>query len=233
MLKYSNYIIYRGKKIPLNKLKPNSKKKIVITCPKCGVVFERYFSVLNKSGSFLCQKCAIKKKLSKTIKPGTKKNRLTVLKPAEKSGYSIFRCDCGNICEVSNSNFLLDKTKSCGCLRKENIKKVSRHYFGKKHWNWQGGITGERQCKMTKGNYRIWRKDVYKRDNYICQKCGQKGGILNAHHIKDYQGNKDKILDINNGITFCEDCHKEFHRIYGRKKLTREMVNEFCEEKRF
>ena len=227
MLKYSNYIIYRGKEIPLNKLKPNSKKKIVITCPKCGITFKRYFMVLNKSGSFLCQKCAVKEKLSKTIKPGTKKNRLTVLKPAGKSGYSIFKCDCGNERKILNRNFLSGKTKSCGCLKRETMKKIAIHLSGEDHTNWKGGITGERQSKMTKGDYKKWRKDIYERDNYICQKCGQKGGELNSHHIYNYSDNKAKIIDINNGITLCEKCHNLFHKIYTRKNNTRKQLEEF------
>lgn len=227
MLTYSRHVIYRGKEIPLAKLKANSQKKIVITCPECGCIFERYFSVLRKSGCFLCQKCAIKEKLSKTLKQGTKKNKLTVLCEAERSGYSVFRCDCGVECELLNRHFLSGKTQSCGCLRRETMKRIGVHLSGKDHGRWKGGITGERQSEMTKAPYKTWRSSIYERDEYTCLKCGQIGGNLNAHHIYNYSDNKTKIIKIENGATLCRVCHDLFHKIYTRRNNTQEQLDEF------
>ena len=63
--------------------------------------------------------------------------------------------------------------------------------------------------------YRRWRKEVYKRDDYTCQICGKRGGNLNAHHIEHFSKNKKLRTDINNRITLCEECHKYIHR--GKK----------------
>jgi hypothetical protein len=63
--------------------------------------------------------------------------------------------------------------------------------------------------------YRQWIKKVFERDDYTCQHCGIKGGNLNAHHILPFYKYKEKRVDINNGITLCEKCHKEIHR--GKK----------------
>ena len=63
--------------------------------------------------------------------------------------------------------------------------------------------------------YRIWRLSVYERDDFTCQECGQRGGKLNAHHIKPWATTPDLRFDTSNGVTLCEDCHKKKHRGEG------------------
>jgi predicted phage replisome organizer len=58
--------------------------------------------------------------------------------------------------------------------------------------------------------YKQWRKDVYERDGYKCQKCGTMKE-LQAHHIEHWKNNKDLRYDVNNGITLCRRCHLEAH----------------------
>lgn len=59
--------------------------------------------------------------------------------------------------------------------------------------------------------YARWRKSVYERDKYTCQRCGSKGGRLNAHHIKPYATHPSRRYDLENGITLCEQCHRRVH----------------------
>lgn len=80
-------------------------------------------------------------------------------------------------------------------------------------------------------NYKKWRNDIFKRDNFTCQYCNKKGKII-AHHIKYFNNvlkeykikhlndaQKCSILwDINNGITLCEKCHKILHSNDGYSK---------------
>ncbi len=75
--------------------------------------------------------------------------------------------------------------------------------------------------------YREWRSDVFTRDDFTCQSCGQRGGKLNAHHIKLFlkilKENKIKSLkeavdcselwNLNNGTTLCLPCHNVAHKI--------------------
>lgn len=75
--------------------------------------------------------------------------------------------------------------------------------------------------------YSQWRINVFKRDNYTCQCCKNKGTYLNAHHIENYSSNIEKRLDINNGITLCKDCHKQFHIIYGKYNNNLEQLDNF------
>ena len=83
------------------------------------------------------------------------------------------------------------------------------------------------QFRLING-YSEFIKGVYERDNYTCVCCGDdKGGNLNAHHLNGYNWDKEHRTDINNGVTLCEDCHKEFHNIYGYVNNTEEQFEEF------
>ena len=89
---------------------------------------------------------------------------------------------------------------------------------GENHWHWQGGIT-EKSCRdVLYPGYKDWRKAVYRRDGFACQVCGcTESGLLRAHHIKPRSGHPDLLLDINNGVTVCDACHKDIH--YGSKEV--------------
>lgn len=81
--------------------------------------------------------------------------------------------------------------------------------------------------------YRQWRSDVFTRDNFTCQKCGQKGGRLHAHHkrmiveiVECYEIitleqalECEELWNINNGITYDKDCHKDVHNSLKREVM--------------
>ena len=60
--------------------------------------------------------------------------------------------------------------------------------------------------------YKEWRTEVFRRDNYTCQNCGVIGGELNAHHIKPFSRFPAFRFDVDNGITLCKKCHKLAHK---------------------
>lgn len=227
------YVLYRGKKHHISTLKPYSQKLVTIKCPVCRKIYKRRFHILATSGNLLCQQCTIKNVFEKPLAPGNRYGRLVVIKPSTKTGYSICKCDCRNIVEIDNTNLRKGHTKSCGCLKKDTMKKIRVNYSGEKHGNWQGGITGKRQSLMMVKKYREWRDAVFKRDGYICQKCNEWSRNLNAHHILDYKTHKEKIYEIDNGITLCENCHRKFHKLYGRTKLSKQMTIDFLESNKF
>lgn len=56
----------------------------------------------------------------------------------------------------------------------------------------------------------IWRKSVFKRDNYQCTECGTKEK-LQAHHIDRWIDSPMLRVVVDNGVTLCSDCHKKAH----------------------
>jgi len=76
-----------------------------------------------------------------------------------------------------------------------------------KPWNYIDG-----QSKNRKYLLEDWKKlikRIYARDNYTCQECGKKGGLLNAHHIIPWAISKNDCDD--NLITLCVSCHAKIH----------------------
>ncbi len=60
--------------------------------------------------------------------------------------------------------------------------------------------------------YKRWRFDVFARDRFTCQDCGDnKGGNLNAHHKKSFADFPELRFSLDNGISLCETCHEKIH----------------------
>jgi len=205
---------YRNKYISVSELSPNTRKKVWVMCPECKKIREVYWRVLIKSKSHRCHSCTNKFN-SKDIEFGKQFGLLTVI-DRRQTGKSICECNCGEITEVDNYNLRNNHTNSCGCLKKKVFDNVE-HVSGSQHGNWKGGITPENVKIRKSVDYKNWRKKVFERDDYTCQECGQKGYELRAHHIYDFTNNKDLRLDVNNGITLCDKCHKKLHKKYGNR----------------
>lgn len=109
----------------------------------------------------------------------------------------------------------------------ETKKKISFAFKNEKHPNWKGGLSKITSLIRRSMKYKEWIQKVFIRDDFICQKCGERGGKLVAHHkklfcklIQEVKTNLPllplydaamiytPLWDINNGITLCEKCHK-------------------------
>jgi 5-methylcytosine-specific restriction endonuclease McrA len=224
-------VLYRGHEIPVSKLSDHSTKKVLVQCPECGEVRETMYSQIIRNGHELCQKCAIRKKLSKSLEVGARYGRLVVLGEAEKAGYSKLKCDCGNECIVRNDWLEKGRTRSCGCLRSDTLKQLWKDkkdrfiHKDEQHPNWQGGKMKGRQKQMSHKEYREWKKAVLERDGHKCLKCGTTEGLCACHKLQ-YKDYPELRLSVDNGMTLCDACHREFHRLYG-KDNTLEQVDEF------
>jgi len=90
--------------------------------------------------------------------------------------------------------------------RSESLKRAHREG---RHASWKGGVSDENNAVRHSIEYRMWRNAVYKRDDYMCQECGQRGKKLNADHIKPFALFKELRFDVDNGRTLCVECHKK------------------------
>lgn len=78
----------------------------------------------------------------------------------------------------------------------------------------------------TSGEYQLWRTEVLKLDNNICQFCGEEASI--AHHIMPQKIYPNLALDPDNGIACCKECHFKYgHR--DKKCTTGYLSKLICE----
>lgn len=115
----------------------------------------------------------------------------------ENRGQGCLMCAIRNSCGENNPNYNFNKT--------DEEREKNREYL----------------------LYDRWVTNVYKKDNYTCQCCGQYGGKLNAHHKDGHNWCIERRLDVTNGVVLCEDCYDVFHKIYGRGNNTEQQFIEF------
>lgn len=136
---------------------------------------------------------------------------------------------CSRICQTKLIYRETRKYKkhSEATKKKISIKTILNTPRGKYNYNWKGGITPINEKIRKSVEYKLWRKSVFIKDNFTCQKTGQIGGKLVAHHINNFSDFPELRTSIENGITLSKESHIEFHKIYGKKNNTREQLNEF------
>lgn len=132
---------------------------------------------------------------------GQQFGRLTVESLGSKSGagngaYWLCRCVCGNYCEVQASKLKSGYTKSCGCIKSDNINNLVGKKFGKltvvrdsgKRRGGSGGIIWECLCEC--GESKLMRQDALVSGRTISCGCIRSKGnekvasLLKKHKIK-------------------------------------------------
>ena len=104
-------------------------------------------------------------------------------------------------------------------LSVEHRKKIGDAHRGdKNHW-WKGGITGINKQIRGSLEYKLWREAVFKRDNWVCKWCLQKGGKLHPHHIKPFCDYPELRFAIDNGLTLCVSCHQKTDNYGGKAHI--------------
>lgn len=124
------------------------------------------------------------------------------------------------------TKMMMSKMRKGNKIKEETKRKLSESLRGEKCHLWKGGITQINLLIRQGFKYRQWRSDIFTRDDFTCQECGQWGGRLHAHHIKSFSSilqyyeittleealDCEELWNINNGVTLCKECHKRLHK---------------------
>ena len=193
--------------------------KVVVKCKQCGKEFSTFKSITSANkGKFCSKKCFY---LWNSI------NRVGEKSHSWKGDVLNKSCSiCGKKYRTTSNQLSRSKTCSKECARKS----ISNCMKGDKTHLWRGGITKDNVAIRTSLEYRQWRENIFKRDDFSCTKCGFRGGILHAHHIvpfskllMDMKQNLPllslveaarvytPLWDTSNGRTVCGKCHKLEH----------------------
>lgn len=144
-----------------------------------------------------------------------------------KRGGGLF---CSRVCRGAHQTIMGIKHYNCKVCNKEVLVSGSRKtknfpnkfcsqacmgiFFRTPTYN-----PDKNKAERTSQKYLVWRKQVFNRDNYTCQMCGERGGRLCADHIKPFAHYPELRTELSNGRTLCVDCHK-LTPTYGGRRYT-------------
>jgi len=138
--------------------------------------------------------------------------------------------------QMNNGNWKLNSlTKEQEEKRVRNFRKTMKNkYKTGELVPWNKGITGKNSHMWIEDRNKLkeplnqqirgssfikkFRMKCMIRDEYACQYCHTKGGMLNVHHIKSFAEYPEYRFDVDNGITLCEQCHRWVHSIEPRNQ---------------
>ena len=234
--------------------------KIKIFCKICFKEFEKEFYLIKRGEGKYCSRscCAKSRKKKINVNCSTCNKDFYVIPSRMKNREKIY---CSRSClyksyigkklnyyssrslgkkrsqESKIKQSLVAKQRGIGKWMKGRPKYKNAYSFpkGEKHPFWKGGVTSLYNVIKSIPQYKKWRKDVFRRDKWICQECKYKIRNIEAHHkisfkllfenfLKQYSQfspieDKETLVrlsftyepfwDVNNGITLCKECHNK------------------------
>lgn len=225
-------------KVKVEDLLKGSKFLVDVQCDYCGIVRKgiKYnnFTKLKsyrESKNYYCQSCNAKVNNRLPIEEVIKRveslqNGYKLLNPNDYENHdSVLKISCDKNHEYETTMASVQQGCKCNVCWDE-INKI--RWIGEGNPRYNPELT-ERTRWRNRDTLEVveWRRSVYERDNFTCQCCGQYQGNLHAHHLDGYDWAVEKRVDVDNGITLCSECHKEFHGLYGYGNNTRQQTEEF------
>lgn len=153
------------------------------------------------------------------VKRGTKLK--VYVKDLPLSSNAIVKCMCDNCNKIVKMTYKrYNKQNHNGLTYCNNCANAILN-SGENNKMWNPNLLDEdRKYRKNNSEYSKFILKVLYRDMFTCQVCGGKSNIL-VHHLNGYNWFKEGRTDETNAITLCENCHKNFHSIYGYGNNTR------------
>src|SRR3989344_1601178 len=95
----------------------------------------------------------------------------------------------------------------------ETLRVPKLNSTGRKHWNWQGGISKKNHLLRNGWMYRNWRRLVFLRDGWTCVLCSYRSKgrkDIRADHIKPFSKYPKLRFKVSNGRTLCLPCDLKY-----------------------
>jgi endogenous inhibitor of DNA gyrase (YacG/DUF329 family) len=204
------YVVKEGHRIGL--LQHERRAGKWLTCPECGKTFYRHPSTQNR---LRCSKRCANKYIGRLYK-GNKRRTAQLREAAKLADHTTPQTR-------ARLSIAMHKAIAEGRL-------ILRR--GPENNQWKGGITPLASLIRHCSKYSEWRTQIFTRDDYSCQNCHIRGGILHADHcpipfatiVERYKLRTleaalkcAKLWDTNNGRTLCKTCHQRRHGLLPKK----------------
>jgi len=72
--------------------------------------------------------------------------------------------------------------------------------------------------KLISPKWQKKRLQILQRDNFSCRSCFDIDSTLHVHHVRYLMHHEPWEYDSNDLLTLCDECHKEWHRIFDNNK---------------
>ena len=183
--------------------------RLLKLCLQCNKEFEKGYYISRSvwfAKKFCSPECKIKSQIGKKPNCGFKKGNIPWNKNLNytdelKSKLNMAGLELGRTPEVN------EKKRGRRVSLSTEFKRGHRINAGEKSYLWKGGITPINKLLRRSIKFREWRESVFERDNWTCQECKIRGGILHPHHIKPWATFPEIRFLVDNGLTLCASCH--------------------------
>ena len=140
-----------------------------------------------------------------------------------------YKCDCCGKIYTTNYGVYINHLHEDKYYCKYCVGKVLNS--GSNCYMWNNDLTEEdRIDRRLSPKCSDWSKKVLARDKYTCRKCGKNNGNMQAHHLDGWNWCKEKRYEVSNGVCLCNNCHYNFHSMYGHGNNTKEQFEEWIEK---